>query len=67
MLTNAAFWQAVAERSAKTFAQTFAALIGAGAVSIITIPAASPIFVSPAKTERHFDIGIVEQQLRRCF
>ena len=38
MLTTAAFWKAAAERSLKTFAQTLAALIGAGAISVISIP-----------------------------
>ena len=37
-MNTSAFWAATGERAVKTFAQTLAALIGAGAISIVAIP-----------------------------
>lgn len=36
--TKGSFWVAVAERGVKTFAQTLAATLSAGAVGILTVP-----------------------------
>lgn len=38
MLTTLVFWESALERAVKTFAQTLAALIGAGAISVVSIP-----------------------------
>jgi hypothetical protein len=37
-MINAAFWKAAFERLIKTFAQTLAATLGAGAINILEVP-----------------------------